>query len=280
MLEVLLDALKDSLIVAPFLFLVYALMEAIESSTKKEKIEKALSGNYAPFFAALTGIVPECGFSVMCAKLFDKGLIGIGTLIAAFIATSDEGLIVLMSSGTEYAGTAGLLILWKIIFAVLFGVIFNILFKKFSNLHSCPEKDDCIECGERHEKFADKFIIHPLYHTAKTFCYLLVVNFVLNTVIYLIGEDKIFAFMNANYYVQPLITAVVGIIPNCASSIFLSQAYVGGIIGFSGLLTGLAVNSGVGLLIILRNGKNIKKSLLIVALLLLSGITLGYLAML
>ena len=278
MVEVIYDAIKDSLTVVPFLLLVYLLMEVIESSRGKEKIEKALGGTYAPVFAAVSGVIPECGFSVMCAKLYDSRLIKVGTLLAAFIATSDEALILLLSNGA-YLVSVGMIVLWKILFAVFIGETVNVLTARFSKNHVCPIKDDCIECGEHHEKFFDKFLLHPLYHTAKTFCYLLAVTFALNLIVYFIGEENIFAFMNANVGVQPLITAIVGIVPNCASSILLAEGFMSGIIGFPALLTGLAVNSGVGLLMLFKSGKKIKRNTFICITLLLSGILLGYLAM-
>lgn len=273
--ETLFDAIKDALMIFPFLFFVYVLMEMIEAAEGKDKIERALSGNGAPLFAALTGVVPECGFSVTCAKLYDGGLITVGTLIAAFIATSDEGVVILLSAKNG-AWYALLLMAIKIVYAAFIGVLLNILLKNFGDKHVCPVKDDCVECGERHEKFFDKFVAHPFYHAAKTFIYVLLVNVALNFALYFIGEENVFAFIDKNAEIEPVFTALFGLIPNCASSIFLAKGFTFGIITFSGLIAGLAANSGVGMLILLKKGKNLKKNALIMLITFVAGVLIGY----
>lgn len=276
--DVLSDALKDALVIFPFLFLVYTLMEIIESAGNKERAERALSGRYAPLFAAATGVVPECGFSVMCAKLFDGGFIALGTLIAAFAATSDEGIIILLSEGSN-AAYAALLVGFKIIYAAFIGVLVNLLLKKYSNRHVCPVKDDCVECGEHHGGFFDKFVAHPFYHAAKTFLYVLAVNVVLNVILELIGEENAFEFISSAKGLQPLFTSAFGLIPNCASSIFLARGFSVGVISFSGLIAGLTANSGVGMLILLKNRKNAVRNLIIMAIMYLSGVIIGYITL-
>ena len=153
-----------------------------------------------------------------------------------------------------------------------------LLFKK-ENGHVCPEKDNCIECGEKHENKWDKYLLHPLFHAVKIFIYLVAINFVLGTAIYLIGEDNISAFMGESLYVQPIITGLVGLIPNCGASIILSQTYIGEIIGFSGLIAGLSANAGIGILILFRNKRNFKKCLTIVAIQFVAAVALGYISL-
>lgn len=279
MLDVLLDALLDSLKALPFIFLIYILMEVIESIRSKEKIETALSSSYAPVVASLTGIVPECGFSVCCAKLFDKGLIKIGTLIAAFIATSDEGLIVLLSRGISFA-TLMLVVLIKIVFAILVGGIINIVLKKYDNNHICSEHGECIECGDDKEGFSHRFILHPLFHALKVFIYLLIVNIIFGILIYIISEEKFYQIINQNLYLQPIVSSLIGLIPNCASSIIIAEAYVQKAISLGGLIAGLSSNAGMGILILFRNKKNWKIAFIILATTFLSGIIIGYLTIL
>ena len=274
-IETVFDAVKDALVIFPFLFFVYVLMEMIEAAGNKEKIERALAGGGAPLFAALTGVIPECGFSVACAKLFDGGLITVGTLVAAFIATSDEGIVILLSAPNG-VGYALLLMAIKILYAAFIGVLLNILLKNFGKKHVCPVKDDCVECGERHEKFFDKFVAHPFYHAAKTFIYVLIVNVALNLVLHFIGEENVFSFIDKNFAVEPVFTALFGLIPNCASSIFLAKGFTYGIISFSGLIAGLSANSGVGMLILLKKGKNIKQNALIMLITYAAGVLIGY----
>ena len=274
--EAILDALIDSLKIFPFIFIIYAFMEAIESANNKNKIEKALASDFAPVIASFTGVIPECGFSVMCAKLYENGLIRVGTLIAAFLATSDEGVIVLLSSGTSIFVILKLLAL-KILFAALIGEILNIVLYKFGVSHTCAKKDECLECGERHESVIDKFLFHPFYHAAKTFIYLLMINVILSLVIYFVGEDNLFLGANS-FFTEPLLSGLVGLIPNCASSIVLASAFTKGILGFSGLIAGLSVNAGMGILILMKN-RRWKENIAIVVMLYVFGVVLGYISM-
>ena len=278
MWDVLLDAALDSLKIFPFILLIYILMEFIENAGKKERIERILGGPFAPAAAGALGVVPECGFAVMCAKLYDKGLIKIGTLIAAFLSINDEGLIILITGGAKATDVIAL-ILVKAAYAVAAGELLNLLLAKKDAAHICPEKDDCIECGKHNEKRIDKYLLHPLTHAVKTFLYVFVINFALGTIIYLLGEENLTEFMNKSAPLQPLISSLIGLIPNCGSSIILAQAYNGGVLGFAGLIAGLTANSGIGILILLKSRKNYKKAFSIIGLQYVFAVALGYIVM-
>ena len=110
--EVLLDALLDSLKILPFLFLVYVLIEILETKTSaKLKSGRALRGGFAPLLGAGIGLVPQCGFSVMATNLFAKGYLSVGTLLAVYISTSDEAIPILL------ANPAGWSKLWPLLLA-------------------------------------------------------------------------------------------------------------------------------------------------------------------
>lgn len=278
MLDVLFDAFLDSLKIFPFILLIYVLMEVIENAKSKESIERVLTGPFAPTIAGALGAVPECGFAVMCAKLYDKGLIKTGTLIAAFLSISDEGVIILLTGGAKLTDVL-LIVGIKIVYAAILGTLINILLSKKDVFHICPEKDDCIECGEHHEKNLDKYLLHPLTHAVKIFIYVLVINFALGTVIYLIGEESLTAFMDKSAILQPIISSLVGLIPNCGSSIILAGAFNSGILSFAGLIAGLSANSGIGILILLRSKANYKKALRIIVIQYFAALILGYMVM-
>lgn len=275
MWNVIADAFLDGLKVIPFLFLIYVLMEAIENARNKKKIERALSGAGAPIMAGLLGTIPECGFAVATAKLYDKGLIKIGTLIAAFLAVSDEGLIVLASSGVKATSILAFVGI-KTAYAIIIGEIVNLFFAKNDEAHVCPEKDDCIECGEHHSKPWDKYLFHPLFHAVKTDLFIIAMNFVFGTIIYFIGESRFYAFLGENAYLQPIFATIIGLIPNCASSIAIATAYANGALSFSALLAGLSANAGLGVIVLLKNKKNAKKSVFILLTLFVAAIGLGY----
>lgn len=275
MLDVLLDALLDALKIFPFILLIYVLMEIIENARNKEKIEKALTGGFAPVFSGLLGVVPECGFSVMCSKLYDKGMIRTGTLIAAFLSTGDEGLIVLISGGAPIDKIL-LMVGIKTVYAIIMGEVINVLLRRLDNKHICPEENSCIECGEKHDKFWDKYLLHPLSHSAKTFVYILIINIVFGLIIYFIGTERLEAFMSGSLYVHPIVAALVGLIPNCGASILITESFLKGALSFGGLMAGLASNAGIGLLILLKERKNFKRALMIAAILFVLGVLLGY----
>ena len=276
MAEILQDATKDALLIFPFIFIIYMLMEIWEEARNKEKIEKALSGSCAPVVAAFTGIIPECGFSVMCAKLYDTGFITTGTLIAAFVSTNDEGLIVLLSGGAG-AYPVLLLLAFKIIFAVFLGLLLNVIMPLNKTRRS--NRGCCLECGQRHGGFFDTFVMHPFYHSAKTFVYIFAVNIFFGVILYFIGEDALNRFISGSAALQPVIAPIIGLIPNCASSILLASAYLKGAIGFQGLLAGLVANAGLGLAVVAKNSENRKKTLFIILILYLAGVFSGYCAM-
>ncbi len=276
--EVLLDALLDSLKILPFIFLIYVVMELIENLKNKEKTEKAFQGKFAPVIASLTGIIPECGFSVMCSKLFENGLITAGALISAYISTSDEGLIILISGGAKVV-TVLLLIAIKVVYAVLIGILVNLTCKKLNIEHVCPKDGDCAECGEHHGEFFDKYFLHPFIHAIKVFVYILIFNVVFGTLIYFIGENAINEFLDSGRLISPVITSLIGLIPNCASSTFIAEAYLTGGIPFGALISGLSANAGLGILLLLRNKVTRKKAIYIVIILFLSSLFLGYLTL-
>ena len=278
MWDILLDAFLDSLKIFPFILLIYILMEVIEHARNKEKIERILSGPFAPAIAGVLGAVPECGFAACLAKLYDKGLIKIGTLIAAFLSISDEGVIVLITGGAK-ATDIVLLVGIKIVYAIAVGMIINLLLSGKDAAHVCPEKDDCIECGAHHEKKLDKYLLHPLWHAVKIFIYVFIINFALGLIIFAIGEGNIKAFMDNSAPLQPLIASVVGLIPNCGSSILLAQAFNEGILNFAGLIAGLSANSGIGILILLKSKKNFLKAFWILGLQFAFALIIGYAAL-
>ncbi len=279
MLELVFEAIKGSFEFLPYLFLIYVLIEIFENARSKAKIERALAGPYAPIVGAASGLVPECGFSIMSAKLFDKGFIQMGTLIAVFLATSDEGIIVLISGGAPILDIVNL-VLWKFAWATLIGTLLNIFISKLDNPRKATQNGECSECGASHESGFEKFVIHPFCHAATTFLIIIVEEVVLALLIYFIGENNLYAFVNKNVIFQPLVASVVGLIPTCASSIIISQSYLNGILGFSGLLAGLSTNAGLGVMMLVKSRRSYKKAIYVFLILYLAGVSAGYLSML
>lgn len=299
MWDVILEALIDSLKILPFIYLVYILIELAERKVGFFRSGKFLTGKTAPLCGSLAGAFPQCGISVMAAKLFEKNIIGPGTLIAVFLATSDEGLVLLLSSGLFK--DLAILLISKIGVACLAGYVINFIFSKRVKLQtgytSFKHEDICVHChhdidgeeddDDEHEEHAHgghehadgsafhNYCVVPFFHTVSTFVFVLAVNLVFALLVFKVGGDKITEFMQGTSFYQPFIVALVGLIPNCASSVLITQLYINGGITFGSLFAGLAVNAGMGFAILLKNGKNLKRNLLLIFLLYAIGVVVG-----
>lgn len=278
-LHILLHSTLDSLIVLPFLILTYVLIELIERKALFFRNGKLLSGKNAPLLAGALGVFPQCGFSVMSAKLYENNLIKVGTLLAVFIATSDEAFAVLLTNG-KFLDLIILLVL-KFVCAVIVGYLVNafvksrilIRYKKITFTH----EEYCTQCGnsKNAKNLFEAYVLYPLIHALKTFIFIFIINLIFALLLELIGEDKIILFMSKSKYIQPFVTALVGLIPNCASSILITQFLVNGGITFGSMFAGLSANAGIGLAVILKNKSKFKNGIIILVSLYTISVALG-----
>ena len=270
MFEVFLDALLDTLKVLPFLLIIYIVIELIEHKTSLTGNKKILQGRLAPLLGSAAGLIPLCGFSVMSAKLYERGYIRTGTVLAVFIATSDEAIILLAADLTDFYALSAILPLLavKFILAVGAGYLANaVLYKeKLTEPEPATHAVD-YTCAHEHEEPSNLeiYLLSPVWHTLKIGLYLLVVNYIFGILIYAVGEETIASSLATDVYLQPVITAAVGLIPSCASSVILTSAYVKKIITFGSLVSGLVVNAGMGFVILMKNPKTLKRTLLLLA---------------
>lgn len=278
--DVLLDALLDSLKVFPFLFLLYVIIEFLEHRTNVTRHENLLKGNIAPLLGAATGLIPQCGFSVMAAKLYDKRLIRAGTLLAVFLATSDEALIILLSEGSKAFSVMPIIAI-KFVVAVGAGYLCNAITRR-ERLAELPEGEEIHgnACGHDHDEEGDgkvrRYLVHPLLHSLEIFAYILVVNILFGILLYYVGDETLASFLQSGYWYQPLVAAAIGLIPNCASSVVITQTYVLGGLSFGGCVAGLCANAGLGFVILFKNTKKWKRNLVLAAVLFGIGVAVGY----
>ena len=271
-MEVILDALKDTAIVFPFILIIYMLIELMENGTAVGKSRRALQGPLAPLLGSATGLVPQCGFSVMAAKLYDSGLIRTGTIMAVLVATSDEALIILLVNSPLSAHAAQSilpLILIKLLVAIAVGYLVNaIVPDKIQNVPLARTEggEMSYSCGHSHENKSSVrlYVVEPLLHTLKVTAFVLMVNLILGFIIAEVGEDKLAAGLIGGTYFEPFISAAVGLIPNCASSTVITETYVMGGIKFGSCIAGLCTNAGLGLVVLLKNTKKIKRNILLI----------------
>ncbi len=264
MWEVVLDAFLDTLRVFPFLLLIYVLIEILEHRTTLTQNKKILQGELAPVIGSATGLIPQCGFSVMAAKLYDRGLIRTGTLVAVFIATSDEALIIMLSELSK-ASSVMPLILIKLLVAVGAGYLINFILSNEKLTEVGLIGDSHPHSGE-HDGKSDLYVylLSPLLHALKVALYLLIVNLVFGFIMQSLGDEIAASAVIGGPYVQPLITALIGLIPNCASSVILAGSYINDGILFGSFVCGLCSNAGLGLVVLLKNPKKIKRTVLII----------------
>ena len=273
MQEALLDACLDTLKLLPFLFITYLLMEYIEHKTS-EKSKNAIkkSGKFGPAIGALLGAVPQCGFSVSATNLYAGRVITLGTLVAIYLSTSDEMLPILISSGTNIGLIVEILLI-KIIIGIIAGMTIDLIYQKAKKTHE--EEDIHSLCEHDHCHCEEGILKSALKHTLQIFVFILIVSIVLNLVLTLIGEDTLANFISSNKLLAPVIACLIGLIPNCASSVVLTELFTGGIIGIGTLIGGLLVNSGLGVMVLFKVNKNIKENIKIVSCLYLIGVMAG-----
>lgn len=275
MIDVILDTLLDTAKLLPFLFLAYLLMEFLEHHAGG-KTERLLtrSGKIGPLFGGLFGVVPQCGFSAASAGLYAGRLITTGTLLAVFLSTSDEMLPIMLSHGIfPYK-----LLLAKFVIGVAVGFAVDLVTHLVRR--GKPAGDDVqIEdiCEREHCHCGDHIALSALKHTLRIAVFLLLITFLLNTGIYLIGEDRLAGAVSNRPVFANLLAAAVGLIPNCASSVVLTELYLSDIVSVGALLSGLLVNAGVGLLVLFRNNRPVRDSFRVLALLLAAGVLAGLL---
>lgn len=269
MLDILIDTLIDSVRLIPFLFITYLIMEFLEHKTSdksKEKLKKA--GKIGPLIGGLLGAFPQCGFSVSATNLYVGKIISMGALIAVYLSTSDEMVPILISEGAPLYIILEILII-KIIIGVAVGFIVDLLLNRNykMEIESICEHEHC-DCEHGVIKSSIK-------HTISITFFIFVITFILNALISLIGEENISNFMMNKTLLGPIFAGIVGLIPNCAASVIITELYLSSMISAGSLIAGLLVNAGIGVLVLFRMNHNLKENMSILSILYISGILCG-----
>ncbi len=241
--------LSDIVQAIPILLIVYALLYWIENRLRSTPALLEKSAEFGPVVGALAGLIPQCGFSAAAAALFGDGFLAPATLVAVFLATSDEALPILLSegaSGTEIAALFGS----KFILAVVSGYILRLIWGRQKNRNHEIEVDVEGGCGCGCDHGPLRGI---LGRTLETTILLFVITFVLELAVHSIGTDRLATIMLKDSVFQPIICAVIGLIPSCAISVVLTQLYTSGVIGMGSLIAGLSTGAGFGYMVLLGN---------------------------
>lgn len=275
MLDAILDALLDTVRLVPFLFLTYIIMEYLEHKTGEgtQKLIKK-SGRFGPVIGGALGIVPQCGFSAAASNLYAGRMITLGTLMAVYLSTSDEMLPILISEQAPVDVILKIL-LAKAVIGCLTGVALDFLLRKkrqeeHNHIHDICEHEHC-RCEQGIFRSA-------LSHTVKISLFIFLIGIVLNIILYFVGEGALSNVIFNHTILGPVLAGLVGLIPNCAGSVVITQLYLQGALEIGGAMAGLLTGSGVGLLVLFRVNPDRKESLRILGLLYGVGVFAGIVA--
>lgn len=287
MLDVFLDALIDSAKILGIVFAFHVLLSFIEGKIAKFLASKRGLG---PVIGGALGVIPECGVSVVGADLFSKQHITMGTLIAIFLACSDESLPILFNfSGSKHPWwMVFVLIAIKIVVGVIVGVLVDLIsikskMKTLEHHHDCEGEDetDVRGCCGHHIEEENKLkehLLHPLFHSLKIFVYAFIISFIFGTIVFYVGQDKISAFVSENKYTSPLFSIFIGMIPNCVSSVLLSELWMSGVLPFGALVAGLCMNAGLGMLYLFKqkDKAKLKNAFIVFGVCFVTSLAIGY----
>lgn len=287
--DIILDAVLDSVKLIPFLLLVYILMGYLEKNANNRLYHKMVSARWGgPVIGALIGCVPQCGFSVIGANLYSKRMIGLGTLLAIFVSTSDEAIPILIAYPSMFK-TVLIVLGLKVLFAVIIGIVIEAVCAVVGKRKLvvagageveavfCESESSC-GCGGHHQEEEQKDIniwTYAIKHTLKILLFIFAVNLILGGLIEGFGEEHIKTLLLSNSVFQPALAALIGLIPNCAASIVLTEMFVSGALSLGALIAGLCTGAGVGLVVLFKTNKKMIDNFRIVGILYVIGTLCG-----
>ena len=276
MLDVVLDTLVDGVKLLPFLFLTYLAMEYIEhKTTAKTKNTIKKSGKLGPLVGGILGAFPQCGFSTAGSNLYAGRVITLGTLISIYLSTSDEMLPVFLSEKVPLTTILSMIAVKAVIGMVAgFIIDFVIRIRKSSQEQDFTSKIGHM-CDHDHCHCDKSIVKSALNHTLTIFAFILVISFLLNTAVFFVGEDSIAGIILDRPVLGSILSGIVGLIPNCAASVVITQLYVEGVISIGATMSGLLVGAGAGLIVLFKENRDIKENIKIVALLYAIGVACG-----
>lgn len=277
MLDMIMDAVTDSVKLVPFLFLAYFAMEYLEHKTgkgAKKLISKAGGGGRlhgGPVIGGLLGAVPQCGFSAAASNLYAGRVITLGTLMAVYLSTSDEMLPILISEKAPVK-TILLILLSKAAVGIAAGIAIDLVSGKKEGA-----EERCIHdlCEQEHCRCERGIVRSALSHTVQIALFILAVTFLLNLALFFAGEDFLANLILNRPVLGPVLAGLVGLIPNCAGSVVITQLYLQGAMGLGSAMAGLLAGSGVGVLVLFRTNRSRRENIRILGLLYGIGTAVG-----
>lgn len=287
MFDIILDNLIDTIKMLPFILVIFILSELFEHRFGENFKPFLNRSRYAgPIIGAAVGTLPQCGFSVMATLLYAEGTITTGTLISVYVATSDEAIPIILSNPGR-ANVIPPLIVTGFIAAIIVGysvdAVIPLLRKKQTAEESPRPIDEDVyqdsgccghRCLERNVKVLE-MVKHALSHTFRILFYVFIVSSLLGLSLFYLGKERLGELFLGKSVFQPVLTALIGLIPNCAASVALTELFLNGQISFGSAIAGLSASGGLGLIVLFKEVKPKKKALLVILLLFSLSILVG-----
>lgn len=296
-LDVVIDALKDTAELIPFLFATYvviSLLDLFASDKTTAAIQRA--GHAGPLIGGVLGVVPQCGFSAMGASLYADRIVSLGTFVAVILSTSDEMLPLLLAEHVE-VGLLARILVTKAVLGVILGFATDLVLRSVLGRTSLAGVDES-DAGEEQDEDAEFYpgayscdcgcgepltrgqtawwvVVNSAYRTFQVVVFIFVVSVLLNALIALVGEDALASFLSGNAVVATLVSGLVGLVPNCAASVVLTQLYIDGVLGFAPMIAGTLVAGGAGYLVLFRMNGNMRENAAIVGIVYALGVCAG-----
>ena len=271
MKEIILDTIIDSLKLIPFLLVAFLIIELLEHKlNNKTKNIITKSKKIGPIIGSLLGVIPQCGFSVMATNLYITRIITLGTLISIYLSTSDEMLIIMISEKVEIS-----LILKILLIKIFFGIVYGLIIDKIINKKKKEKETNYELCDEEHCDCNHSILLSAIKHTLHITLFIFIITLIINTIFTLLGDNYLSKILLNNSILSPFITSLIGLIPNCAASVILTELYLNSTISLGALIGGLLTSSGSSLLVLIKNNKNKKENLSIILLLYVLGVLSG-----
>jgi len=286
MLEIIEETLIDAVKLLPFLFITYLIMEYIEHKMgHKTKSAIKKSGKWGPIIGSILGVFPQCGFSVSATNLYAGRVITLGTLIAVYLSTSDEMLPIFISEAVSPIIILKILGI-KLIIGMIAGVIIDLfvhLIIKNKNKKIVQQNEEDSEeneighmCEEEHCHCNESGILKSaIHHTLSILVFIVLITFIINTVVYFVGEETIAGWILNKPVIGPVIASLIGLIPNCAASVIITNMYLENVISLGSMISGLLTGAGVGLAVLFKTNNRIKENMSIIILLYAIGVISG-----
>lgn len=268
MKDIFIDTCLDSLKLIPFLFVAFLIIELFEHKLAKKTKESIIkTKKFGPIVGALLGAIPQCGFASVATNLYVTRIISLGTLISIYLSTSDEMLPILLSHNTPIKDILVILGI-KVAIGMFMGVIIDFLIRK-------QEKGEFSICDDDKCDCKDSIIKSSIIHTLKTIIFIFLVTLLLNILMSYISEEVLSNIFMKNSLFAPIFASLIGLIPNCASSVVITEFYLNGIITMGTCIAGLLTNAGLALIVLFKTNKNIKENIGILSIIYLIGVISG-----